>query len=243
MRTLGIRCITMASLVALLLPGPASSAQTGSADTAGGYGWQVLEKVLPQWHPAAGGPLTLTVRIGSNGEVLYCDTRSSSGDRGVDMNACSVVAGAAPFAAPPRGLPVEVYLSLPGAVASSSSPSSSAPTSQPLANEPGQSLMTAPGGSGDQAPQVVSSGYADTVMSRIRQHLKVPAGFTGEAVVVAHLRIDEKGHIVKEEIIESSGTTPAVNEAVLNAIRKAGTMPPPPTPTQRLVLTFTVRGL
>ncbi len=220
--------------LALCLPLAAQGAQTGSADAAGGYSWQVLEKVLPAWQPAAGtsGPVILAVRVGSNGEVLYCDARKSSGDRNLDMAACSTVAAAANFPPPPGGLPVEVFLALPGAgVAGQGS---------------GAMSQGAPGGyapPAEAAAPVPSGNYADTVMAQIRPHLRVPADFKGEAVVVVHLRVDEKGHIVSPEIVEASGTSASVNKAVLDAIAKAGVMPPPPSPSQRMILTFTVRGL
>ena len=80
-------------------------------------------------------------------------------------------------------------------------------------------------------------------MGLISQHVRVPGDFKGEATVAVHLRVDGQGRVVAAEIMEASGATRSVEDAVLQAITKAGNMPPPPNGPQRLVLTFTLRGL
>lgn len=240
---------------------PAFAAGPGAADTAGGYGWQVLEKVLPLWQPPAGGSgaVIVAVRVGSNGEILYCDTRASSGNPSVDMAACSTVAQAGSFAPPAGGVPLEVFLALPGTGGGQAQfpAQSPAPSPVPYAGNAGRTLQTAqpyPAGQsavqpapmqGSRAGEQVSpvGNYADIVMNQIRPHLRVPADFKGEATVVVHMRVDDRGRVVAAEVVEATDSTRSVDDAVLQAINRAGTMPPPPSASQRLVLTFTLRGL
>ncbi len=67
----------------------------------------ILAKAIPLWQANDNASLVVAVRIGSNGEVLFCNTRESSGNIHDDLAACSAISKAQPFAKPVNGLPTE----------------------------------------------------------------------------------------------------------------------------------------
>lgn len=221
----------------LCLPGISSRAQEAFVNTGQSYDRAVLQKVLSKWsYPDGAKALTIMVRIGSNGEVLFCDAQKSSGNYVLDMQACSAVSAASPFAPPPGNFPLEVLLNF---------KSANVPVDENKAGvlSSGQANITPHTVQTDNSLQSGGENYADAVMARIRPHLHVPKGFKGEAIIVVHLRVDENGNILNPDIVESTGSNASLNKATLEAITKAGTMPPPKIPGQRLILTFTLRGL
>lgn len=191
----------------------------GSADTNGGYGGRVLEKLLSYWQPPTGtsGVVTISLRIGSDGRPLYCETTRRSGNPLLDELPCQAALRAGSFGAPPYGAVTEVFLTLATDRAAFGS------------NKP---AVTA-------APQ---RSYAEEIMHRVKPQVEVPLGLGGVPhTVELRLRLSGTGNIEELSVTRSSGRQD-VDKAVMTALLSPGILPPLPadSPPQDLRLLFTV---
>ena len=93
---------------------PAFGASIAAVDQNGGYSGKVLDKVIAIWAPppALKGDFTvrLKVSLDGQGKVLDCRSVKASGMEALDSSACGAVRQAAPFGAPPYGMPLDVHL-------------------------------------------------------------------------------------------------------------------------------------
>ena len=191
-----------------------------AADTAGGYGAQVLEKLAGVWQPPAGksGIVTISIRIGSDGRPLYCEPIKGSGDPELDNAPCQAVLHAGTFDAPPYGAVTQVFVTL------ATSPAAFGTSAQPASASPQRS-------------------YAEEIMYRAHPYIQIPQGVQGEFTVELALRINPSGTLEEFSVLKSSGRADLDN-AVIASVTKEGVIPVPPagSPTQNVRLLFTLKG-
>ncbi len=191
-----------------------------AADTAGGYGAQVLEKLAKTWQPPAGvsGVVTISIRIGSDGRPLYCEPVKSSGNAVLDNAPCQAVLHAGSFGTPPYGAITQVFVTL--------------ATDQAALGSPEQTAEAAP-----------QRSYAEEIMYRAHPHIQIPQGVRGEFTVELSLRINSSGTLEEFSVLKSSGRADLDN-AVIAGVTKEGVIPVPPagSPTQNVRLLFTLKG-
>ncbi|MEG2140397.1 MAG: TonB family protein, partial [Bilophila sp.] len=192
----------------------------GSVDTNGGYGAKVLEKLLPYWQPPAGasGVVTISLRIGSNGRPLYCETVKRSGNQILDELPCQAAARAGSFGNPPYGIVTEVFVTL------------------------ATDRAALGGGKGSATPAAPQRSYAEEIMYRVKPHVQVPPGLGNAAhTVELLLRVSPSGSLENLSVARSSGRQD-VDNAVMTALRTPGVLPalPADSPPLELRLLFTV---
>lgn len=190
----------------------------GSADTNGGYGAHVLEKLLTYWQPPTGasGVVTISLRIGSDGRPLYCETTRRSGNPLLDELPCQAALRAGSFGAPPYGAVTEVFLTL--------------------------ATDRAAFGSTKPAATEAQRSYAEEIMHRVKPQVQVPLGLGGVPhTVELRLRLSGTGNIEELSVTRSSGRQD-VDKAVMTALLSPGILPPLPADSspQDLRLLFTI---
>lgn len=186
-----------------------------AADTMGGYGGRVLQRIAPHWRaPAgpAGRMVQVRVRIASDGGVMGCEPAGDTSALDLVDAACAAVARAGRMPVPDYGMSGAVYLSFMTGV----------DASQP-------------------APQQGGDPYAAQVMAAVRKHWSPPPA-QGEHLVRVRVRVGDDGKVLDYAIDTASGVA-EVDAAALRAVSQAGAMPVPPAGAARdIVLSFTVRG-
>lgn len=217
-RGFALRCGVSAVLLGACLCAPmAGMAEDvlAAADTMGGYGGRVLQRVAPHWRaPAgpAGRMVQVRVRIASDGGVMGCEPSGDTTALDLVDAACAAVSRAGRMPVPDYGMSGAVYLSFMTGV------EAGPPTSQQ---------------GGDP--------YAAQVMSTVRRHWSPPP-VQGEHLVRVRLRVGDDGKVLDYAIDTASGVA-EIDAAALRAVSQAGAMPvPPPGAARDIVLSFTVRG-
>ena len=204
------------------MPGYAADAVPLEAvDMAGGYGAQVLEKLVPFWQPPAGisGVATVSLRIGNDGRPLFCEAVKHSGNAAFDESPCQAAIKAGSFGAPPYGAVTQVFVTL----ATDRSAYGAAPAAQ---NAQGK-----------------TRSYAEEIMYRAKPFIQVPPGLKGSFQVELTLRVNPSGTLESFTVSKSSGRAD-VDNAVIGGVTRDGAIPVPPagSPTQNIILLFTVQG-
>lgn len=94
-----------------------ASAEASSVMAVGqdeGYSGKVMDKIVSKWKPPKQLKkecrLKLIIGLDGSGNLLECRTQRSSGLEAVDASACAAVKAAAPFGAPPYGMPAEIFM-------------------------------------------------------------------------------------------------------------------------------------
>lgn len=197
-----------------------SSAPLLAADTSGGYGAQVLEKLAKTWQPPAGvsGAVTVSIRIGSDGRPLYCEPVKSSGNTALDNSSCQAVLHAGTFETPPYGAITQVFVTL--------------ATDRAAFGTQEQDSSASP-----------QRSYAEEIMYRAHPYIQIPQGVHGEFTVELALRISPSGTLEEFSVLQSSGRADLDN-AVIASITREGVIPVPPagSSTQNVRLLFTLKG-
>jgi len=199
---------------ALLFPLPAQ-AFSAAADHAGGYSSQILGPILQAWKQPEGarGMALFELKVAPSGALSDCRILRESGSPAADASVCVAARNAAPYPYPPYGVETLVTLafSYGAAEASAKGPLSSATPS-----------------------------YAETLRQNIAPRIILPQGLSGSWTSVLELDIWADGTLRDCRVARPSGN-PAVDEAVMAAVRTPGAVTPPPVHSeQRVILSFTL---
>mgnify|MGYP001079001384 FL=1 len=231
------------SLFCLLGPAvaDAAAAAMAAADQVGGYSNQVLEKVSRVWQPPA-DPADRTVRIrvsvDADGKVSKCQPVASSALAAMDKSACAAVREAEHFGVPPYGMPIDVYLTFWTGRPGGQSP---VPTQAEAAKTPRPSPEEIKAREVAKAREAEEK-YVKTVMEKIRPHVIIPAKTPkGKYTVVVQVHVNSKGMITQVGLAHSGGDA-LLDNSVMRAVTRTGTVPPPPAKkAMDLNLTFVVK--
>lgn len=218
----------------------------GAADTNGGYGGLVLQKVLPHWQPPQGvnGMARILVRITSQGRVMSCQPQRD------------------PLTVPP--VAKSDIEAIPGTSATVTAlappPAEVAPQDRQLAEAACRAVAAAgdfeipPYGMVAEVSLFLSAGnvrsalaaqpadYASLVLSRVQPFIVVPPRLGGEFKVGVTVSVRGDGALAGIRVHQPSGRND-VDAAVVQAFSRPGVIPPPPGGTPRdLQLTYTLRN-
>ncbi len=124
------------------------------------------------------------------------------------------------------------------ASAESAASEAAAPPPSPVAVEAPRSVAPTIG-TGDSARRVEATWQRELV-AYLDHHKRYPAGAPARAAqIVVSFSIDRMGHVLRSEVVKSSGN-PAFDEAALAMMRRSDPVPPPPPLLADERLTFTV---
>ena len=215
--------------------------------------------------------LRLCVSLDGEGRVTECKAVRPSGLPALDASGCAAVREAAPFGTPPYGMPLDVYFSFwtgrpkgksadtaAAAVAPAQAPAAAAAPADSHAQAAALAAATATGAGTAAAaatkPATSSSGakaqdkydsrfqkYISTVVWKLRNSMYIPAQTKpGTYHATAQVRLNSAGKILDESILKGSGDA-LLDKYVLQGIRRAGSVAPPPAGLgDTLDLTFTL---
>lgn len=228
-----------------LAAGDARAAAMAAADQVGGYSNQVLAKVSKVWQPPADPAdriVRVRVSVDADGKVAKCQPVASSALAAMDKSACAAVREAGNFGVPPYGMPIDVYLTF--------------WTGQPKGQTPVQEAVSDPARieaakarSAQEAKEreaakarEAEESYVKTVMQKIRPHVIIPAKTPkGKYTVIVQVHVNAKGMITGVGLTQSGGDA-LMDNSVMRAVTRTGTVPPPPgKKAMDLHLTFVVK--
>lgn len=255
-----LAAIVLCAALASATDAPCASAVAVSHND--GYSGHVMDKVLAVWAPpyvSDERQLRLCVSLDGEGRVLECKAVRLSGLPALDESGCAAVRQAAPFGTPPYGMPLDVYFSFwtgQPKGKTQAAPAQPAPDAGPraaaLAAETA-AATTAPKAE-PQTQSASSSGlkaqdkydarfqkYLSQVVWKLRNAMFIPAETkAGTYHATAQVRCNSVGKILDASLLKSSGDA-RLDKYVLQGIRRAGSIPPPPAGLgDTLDLTFTL---
>ncbi|MDE7241516.1 TonB family protein [Desulfovibrio sp.] len=215
--------------------------------------------------------LRLCVSLDGEGRVTECKAVRPSGLSALDASGCAAVREAAPFGTPPYGMPLDVYFSFwtgrpkgksadtaAAAIAPAQAPAQAQAPADSHAQAAALAAATATGAATATAaasrPAAASSSakaqdkydsrfqkYISTVVWKLRNSMYIPAQTKpGTYHATAQVRLNSAGKILDESILKGSGDA-LLDKYVLQGIRRAGSVAPPPAGLgDTLDLTFTL---
>lgn len=229
------------------ITGTAAPELVAAADTSGGYGGVVLQRVLPHWNPQPGmnGFARILVRVSAQGRVLSCEAQRSASSLPVP-------------ASTPSSEPI------PGTSATVSALAPPPPPIDPQERQLADMACRAVAAAGEfetppygliaEVSLVLSAGnvraqtaaapvdYPNLVLQRALPHIVLPPRLGREFTVTVALKVRGDGSIETIGITRPSGNKD-VDAAILKAFATPGVTPPPPGGQPRdLQLTYTLQN-
>lgn len=229
------------------ITGTSTPELVAAADTSGGYGGVVLQKILPHWNPQPGvnGLARILVRVSAQGRVLSCEAQRSP--------SAALVASPTVANEPIPGTSATVSTLAPP-------PAPLDPQERQLAEMACRAVAAAgefeipPYGLIAEVSLVLSAGnvrtqvaaapvdYPNLVLQRVLPHIVLPPRLGREFTVTVALKVRGDGSIETIGITRPSGNKD-VDAAILKAFATPGITPPPPGGQPRdLQLTYTLQN-
>lgn len=95
--------------------------------------------------------------------------------------------------------------------------------------------------SGEAPKKLTPAEYAGVVQARITPFLHLPSKALGEFTALVRIMVDERGTITKSVLERGTGNK-EVDAVIMQAVQKAGVMPPPPSEAaQEILLNIVLR--
>lgn len=210
----------IATMLAIgLCPGAALAVGAAAVGENDAFALRALDRVLEKWS-APDGARNASVRIrlslDRDGQLLACRTVKASASGALDRSACAAAKAAQPFGPPPYGLPVELYMAF------WTGKGTAAPGSRRAAAEQAGGEKPAP------APDAAQQKYLNAITRSLRNSIYIPVQTApGTYTVRARIEVAADGRIKNSEISGSSGDA-LLDKYVLQGIRRAGKVSPPP---------------
>lgn len=218
----------------------------GAADTTGGYGGLVLQKVLPHWQPPQGmnGMARILVRVTAQGRVMSC---------GPQRDPLTGITAPKPSAEAIPGTSATVTALAPPPMAVSALDSQLAEAACRAVAAAGD-FETPPYGMTAEVSLFLSAGnvrgalaaqpadYASLVLSRVQPFIVLPPRLGGEFKVGVTVNVRGDGALAGIRVHQPSGRND-VDAAVVQAFSRPGGIPAPPDGAPReLQLSYTLRN-
>lgn len=180
---------------------PALGASIAATDQNDGYSGKVLDKILAVWTPPAlkgDFSVRLKISLDGQGKVLNCGPVKASGMEALDASACGAARQAAPFGAPPYGMPLDVHMAF-WTGTPKNKPQTTAPSAEASAEASAEERAAAIAKSAGQptagvrpAPAAKSAGLTEEEMRLNLDAPATPQSTKGKAVVMAQDKYDAR---------------------------------------------------
>ena len=245
-RTKTLIFLTSFSLFLIAVPVFAQSAASVGLDD--GYSAKVMEKILKSISISqslgTAREVRLLLTLDGDGKLTGCTIRNSSAIKSVDEDLCRKIRSLSPFGSPPYGQPAEVSVAF---------YKGEQKVTSPIPRQAAQVAAVAPAATAsaehkpssqnkslaqDSYPQKYQA-YLRKIVWQLRNSMYVPQeSAPGTYYSTARIKLNKQGKILESSIINSSGDK-IMDKYVLQGLKRAGHVPPPPEGLgENLDLTF-----